>query len=307
MKIAVIGAGGVGGYFGARLQAAGEQVVFIQRGPHGEAMRHGGLSIASPAGDIELPAVRCQADARGIGPIDVVLVTVKADGTEAAGALAKQMLGPETMVISLQNGVENEDRLAAIVGADPVAGGTCYILSLIEAPGKIRHSIPLAKLIFGERDGITTPRAEAFRFACETAGIDVELRSDIDTAIWTKFTALCPHNGMTAVCRSPIGPIRDDPMCRAMLEAAAREVIALAHARGVTMPDDVIADPMFLFDRVPPAMTSSTLHDLTMGKPLEVDWLHGAVVRLGRAAGIATPVNDFIYAALKLHVAGNDE
>lgn len=304
MKIAIIGAGGVGGYFGARLQAGGQEVVFIQRGEHGRAMRAGGLSITSPAGDLDLPEVRCQEDAEGIGPVDVVLVTVKANGTEEAGALAKKMIGPETMVISLQNGVENEDRLAAIVGAGHVAGGTCYILSLIEEPGKITHSIPLAKLVFGEQDGITTPRSEAFRSACETAGIDVEMRDDIATAIWTKFTALCPHNGMTAVCRTAIGPIREDPECRALLEQAAAEVVALAQARGVTMPDDLIKDPMFLFDRVPATMTSSTLHDLSLGKPLEVDWLQGAMVRLGRDAGVPTPVNGFIYAALKLHVGG---
>jgi 2-dehydropantoate 2-reductase len=245
-----------------------------------------------------------ETDAGGVGPVDVVLVTVKATGTGAAGELAKKMLGPDTAVISLQNGVENEDRLAAIVGGEHVLGGTCYILSLIESPGKILHSIPLARLIFGEQNGITTPRAEAFRSACETSGIDTVLSDDIASAIWTKFTALCPHNGMTAVCRKPIGPIRDDPDCRGLLAAAAREVIALAEARGVTMPDDVVADPLFLFDRVPAEMTSSTLYDLEHGKPLEVDWLHGAMVRLGREAGVATPVNGFIYCALKLHVGG---
>jgi len=306
MKIAVIGAGGVGGYFGARLQAAGEDVIFIQRGAHGEAMRANGLSVTSPSGDISLPTVRAQADAVGIAPVDVVLITVKSNHTDAAGALAKQMLGPETAVISLQNGVENEDRLAGILGADHMVGGLCYILSLIEAPGRIQHLTPIARIIFGELDGKPTPRCEAFLAACKNAEIDTELTEDIHAAIWTKFTALCPHNGMTALTRMPIGPIRDDSDCRLMLERAAREVIALAKARGVTLPAEVVADPMFLYDRVPPDMTSSTLYDLTHGKPLEVDWLNGAVVRLGREAGVDTPINHAIYAGLKLHAAGSD-
>lgn len=304
MKIAVIGAGGVGGYFGARLQAAGEDVVFIQRGAHGEAMAASGLSVTSPHGDVQLPKVRVQTGAEGIGPVDVVLITVKSNHTVEAGQLAKQMSGPETAVISLQNGVENEDRLAGIVGSEPIVGGLCYILSLIESPGQIQHLTPVARIIFGELDKKRTPRCEAFLAACENAKIDTELADDIHAAIWTKFTALCPHNGMTALTRTAIGPIRDDPFCREMLERAAREVIALATARGVAMPEDVIADPMFLYDRVPADMTSSTLYDLTHGKPLEVEWLNGAVVRLGREAGIDTPINHAIYAGLKLHAAG---
>ncbi len=304
MKIAVIGAGGVGGYFGARLQASGADVVFIQRGEHGAAMRASGLTVTSQLGDIALPDVHCQPDARGVGPVDVVLVTVKSNHTDQAGLLAKDMLGPDTAVITIQNGVENEDRLADIVGSDHVVGGLCYILSLIEAPGRIQHLTPLARIIFGELDGRRSARCEAFLEACETAQIDVELTDDVHAAIWTKFTALCPHNGMTALTRMPIGPIREDPDCRSMLEQAAREVIALATARGVKMPDDVVSDPMFLYDRVPAEMTSSTLYDLTHGKPLEIDWLNGAIVRLGRKAGIPTPVNHCIYAGLKLHAAG---
>ena len=306
MRIAVIGAGGVGGYFGARLQAAGEDVAFVQRGEHGAAMRREGLRIASPLGDLVLPEVSVVApeDAARAGPVDFALIAVKSIHTDAAADAAAALLGPETAVLSLQNGVENEDRLAARLGADRVLGGLCYILALIEAPGRIRHGMRTARIEFGERDGAPRPRAEAFRHACENAGIDVALVADVEAAIWTKFTLLCAHNGMTALARAPIGPIRDDPDGRATLEECARETMAVAAARGVALDPAVIADPMFLFYRTPADMTSSTLYDLEHGKPLEIDWLNGAVARLGREAGVATPVNRCIYAALKPRAAG---
>ena len=306
MKIAVIGAGGVGGYFGARLQAAGEDVTFVQRGEHGAAMRRDGLAVASPLGDLALPhvAVVGPGEAASIGPVDLVLVAVKSIHTDAAADAAAAMLGPDTAVLSLQNGVENEDRLAAQLGAGRVLGGLCYILALIDAPGRIRHGMRTARIEFGERDGRATARAEAFRAACANAGIDVVLADDVAAAIWTKFTLLCAHNGMTALARSPIGPIREDPDGRAVLEACARETMALAAARGVRLAPALVEDPMVLFDSVPADMTSSTLYDLEHGKPLEIDWLNGAVARLGREAGVPTPVNRCIYAALKPRAAG---
>jgi 2-dehydropantoate 2-reductase len=303
MRIAVIGAGGVGGYFGARLAAAGEEVTFIQRGAHLEAMRSG-LSVTSPLGDVTLAEVRAQGDAAGVGPRDVILVTVKSNHTDEAGALARAMLGPGTAVISLQNGVENEARLAAIVGAEHVVGGVAYLLSVIEAPGRIRHTGTMARIVFGELDGRASARCEAFRAACAYAGIDVELSGDIEAALWAKFAVLCPHTGMTALTRLPIGPLREDPDCRALLERGVGEVIAVAEARGVALPEALRAEPMAFFDRVPAEMTSSMHHDLTSGKPLEVEWLSGAVVRLGREAGVETPVNHFLYACLKPHAAG---
>ncbi len=306
MKIGVIGAGGVGGYFGARLQAAGEEVVFVQCGAHGAAMRRDGLKIASPLGDCALPevAVVAPGEAAAVGPVDLVLIAVKSIHTDEAAEVAAAMIGPHTAVLSLQNGVENEDRLAARLGPECVLGGLCYILALIEAPGLVRHGMKTARIEFGERDGQASERAESFRRACENAGIEVVLTSDVEAAIWTKFTLLCAHNGMTALARAPIGPIRADPDGRAVLEICARETMAVAAARGVTLDPALVEDPMFLFDRVPADMTSSTLYDLEHGKPLEIDWLNGAVVRLGREAGIPTPVNRCIYAGLKLHVAG---
>jgi len=248
--------------------------------------------------------VDARADAAGVGPVDVVLVTVKSNHTEAAAESLKSMLAPGTAVISLQNGVENEDRIEAVVGPGHVLGGVAYILSLIEAPGRIRQTGPNARIVFGERDGRITPRAEAFRDACAKAGIDVELTDNVDSALWAKFVVLCPHNGMTALTRMPIGPIREDPDCRMILERATAETMALARARGVTLPEALVAQPMGFFDKVPAAMTSSMHHDVTHGKPLELEWLNGAVVRLGRESGVETPVNHFIYAGLKLHAAG---
>ena len=306
MKIGVIGAGGVGGYFGARLQAAGEEVVFVQRGEHGAAMRARGLRVTSPLGDLALPDVTVldPAEAGAAGPVDLALVTVKSIHTESAAEAAAAMTGPRTAVLSLQNGVENEDLLAARLGAGRLLGGLCYILSLIESPGVIRHGMKTARIEFGERSGGGSARVEAFRRACENAGIDAVVMDDVDAAIWTKFTMLCAHNGMTALARAPIGPIREDADGRAVLEACARETMALAAARGVTLDDALAADPMVLLDRTPWEMTSSTLYDLEHGKPLEIDWLNGAVARLSREAGLAAPVNRCIYAALKPWAAG---
>lgn len=304
MRIAVIGAGGVGGYFGGRLAASGCEVVFVQRGPHLAAMKSRGLEIISDHGDLSLAQVAATDDPARIGEVDFVLVTVKSGATDTAATMARTMLGPRTAVLSLQNGVENEARLAAILGAGPVMGGVAYILSLIEAPGVIRQSGPLARLVFGERDGRKTARAGAFLAACENAGIDAELTDNVEAALWAKFIVLCPHNGMTALTRLAIGPIRDDPDCRALLLAATDEVVAVARAKGIALEDSLIAASMTRFDRMPADMTSSMHYDLTHGKPLELDWLNGAVVRMGRECGIATPVNDFIYAALKLHRNG---
>jgi len=307
MRIAVIGAGGVGGYFGARLAAAGEEVIFVQRGPHLAAMKDQGLTVRSPLGDVSLSRPQAVDGTEGLGPVDIVLVTVKSNNTEAAGALAKPLLGPETAVISLQNGVENEDRLAAIVGPEHVMAGTAYILSLVEAPGVIVHGGRTARLVFGERGAAAagkSARGEAFLEACRRAGIDAELSEAIESALWAKFAVLCPHNGMTALTRLPIGPIREDPDCRAVLLQATEEGMALADRRGIALPPTLRDDPMGFIDGLPPEMTSSMHYDITHGRPLELEWLNGAIVRLAREVDLAAPANRFIYAGLKLHAAG---
>ena len=304
MKIAVIGAGGVGGYFGARLAAAGNDVTFVQRGPHLEAMRANGLRLASPLGDVELPTVMATDNSADIGPVDVVLVAVKSGHTEQAAESIKALLGPETAVITLQNGIENEDRLVAVLGPDHVMGGAAYILSLIEAPGIIRHSGQNARIIFGELDGALSPRARAFHGVCQAAGIDAHLSADIWTDLWAKFVFLCPHNGLTALTRLPIGRVREDPECREILRQATQECHALAEARGIDLPAASRDDPMARYDALPHDMTSSMHYDVTHGKPLELEWLNGAVVRMGRENGVAVSVNQVIYAALRPWVDG---
>lgn len=300
MRIAVIGAGGVGGYFGGRLAAAGNDVVFVQRGPHFQAMRDNGLKIISEHGNLDLPTVTVAEHCDGIDPVDIVLVTVKSGDTSAAAELIAPLINDQTGVISLQNGIENETHLAQHLGTNAVMGGVAYILSLISKPGVIQQSGPLARIVFGEMDGTISARAERFLQACQSAGIDVELSADIVSALWAKFIILCPHNGMTALTRMPIGPIRDDPDCRPLLVAATEEVIALAKAMRIPLDDEVVTAAKTRFDAMPAAMTSSMHYDVTHGKPLELDWLNGAVVRLADQAGIKTPVNRFIYAGLKL-------
>ena len=300
MKIAVIGGGGVGGYFGARLAAAGEDVSFIQRGPHLRAMHEKGLRVESEGGDVSLPSVKATENAEEIGPVDIVLIAVKSGQTEAAARLCKPLLDEETGVISLQNGVENEPKLVDWIGRKHVLGGVVYILSLIKSPGLIRHSGQMARLLFGELDGSDTKRCHSFLASCRNAGIDVQFTSDIEAELWEKFVFLCPHNGMTALTRSPIGLVRDDPDCRRLLEGAAREVICLAKAYGIGIRSHQVATYMTRFDNLPAEMTSSMHYDVVHGKTLELDWLNGAVGRLGRAKGVATPINDFIYTALKL-------
>ena len=304
MKIAVIGAGGVGGYFGARLAAAGEDVSFIQRGAHFLAMREKGLRVDSKLGNIALNTVKVTEDASEIGPVDIVLVAVKSAQTEAAATLCKPLLGLNTGIISLQNGVENEERLSEKIGRDHVLGGVVYILSLIEAPGIIQHSGEMARLEFGELDGSESKRGHAFLSACHRASIEVELTSNIYTSLWRKFIFLCPHNGLTALTRSAIGRVREDPDCRALLEQAVLEVIELAAAKGIDVTSTDVSSYMDRYDGLPESMTSSMHYDVINGKPLELDWLNGAVVRLARAHGISTPVNQFIYAALKLFRSG---
>ena len=306
MKIVVIGAGGVGGYFGARLAAAGEDVSFVQRGAHLRSMQKNGLRVESTHGDISLKTVKVTENPAEIGAADIVLIAVKSGQTEEAAELCKPLLGPETGVITLQNGVENESQLVERLGREHVLGGVVYILSLIMSPGVIRHSGQLARLLFGELDGSDSKRGRLFLTSCLNASIDAQFTNNIEAELWAKFVFLCPHNGMTALTRSPIGLVRNDPDCRELLEAAAREVMAVANAHGINIASGGISNFMNRFDNLPAEMTSSMYHDVVNGKPLELDWLNGSVVRLGRGHDVATPVNEFIYVALKLLRAGRD-
>ena len=304
MKIAVMGTGGVGGYFGGRLAASGQDVTFIARGDHLRAIRELGLLVRSHRGDFRVAPAQATDDPAAVGPVDAVMFCVKVWDTEAAAELVRPMVARDTGIVSFQNGVDNEERLAAILGPEHVLGGVAYVMSGVAEPGVIQQSGPMAKLVFGELHGIVTPRAEALLAACHGAGIEAELTAEVHRALWTKFLFLCALSGMTTLARSPIGPILQDPDTRQMFIDCMREVEAVARARGIDLPPDILEEQTAFADSRPPEFTSSMYLDLERGNRMELEWLSGAVVRLGRELGVPTPVNQLIYAALKLYAGG---
>jgi 2-dehydropantoate 2-reductase len=303
MKIVVVGAGGVGGYFGGRLAASGADVTFLARGAHLDAMRSRGLTIESPKGDAHVPNVKAAADPRAIGPADVVLFTVKLYDAESAAALLPPLVGAETIVLPFQNGVEAVGLVSRAVGRAHSGGGTAYVAAVIAEPGVIRHSA-MDRLIFGELDGTRSARLERLLAACGPAGFQATLSEKIDVEIWTKFVRLTVLSGLTAVTRCPLGPIVSDPDLFAMLRRAAQESLAVARASGVDVPDRVVDDLERSYATLPPHMKSSMLEDLERGRRLELPWLSGAVSRIGRELGVDTPTHTFIATVLKPFVNG---
>jgi 2-dehydropantoate 2-reductase len=299
MRIAVFGTGGVGGYFGGRLAASGADVSFIARGPHLEAIRANGLKVTSELGDVLVKPARATDKPAELGPVDAVLFAPKLYDCESAAEAAKPLVGPNTVVISVLNGVDATDRMIPILGREHVAGGVVYISAAIAAPGVVAHYGRNAQMAFGELDGGGSERLQRFLAACEKAGIDAKLRENIQWWIWSKFAMLAPFAAATAMTRQPIGPIRSDPDGRRLLTDAIAEVAAVAKARGVDLGADAVERTMKNVDAVPPTMKASMLFDLERGNRLEVEWLSGAVWRLGREAGIDTPVHRVAYAALK--------
>jgi 2-dehydropantoate 2-reductase len=303
MRVAVIGAGGVGGYFGARLAAAGASVAFVARGTHLAAIRAGGLRLESPKGDLHLREVVATDAPSSIGSVDVVLLTVKMYDLDTASAMLAPLIGPDTVVVTLQNGVEAVDIVARHVGAAHVAGGVAYVAAVIAAPGVIRHTA-LDALIFGEVDGRPSTRLAALEVMCRRAGFNARLSDQILVDVWAKFARLSVFSAMTAVTRSPMGAIRADPDLYAMLNAGCEETIAVGRAHGVQLPVSLMDDIRAMVDGLPYEAKASMLEDLERGKRLELPWLSGAVVRLGEAVGVPTPIHRFIAAVLKPHMHG---
>lgn len=303
MRIAFIGAGGVGGYFGARLIAAGEDVTFIARGAHLAAMQKSGLRIESPKGNLHLREVKATADITSVEQVDVVFLTVKMYDLEQAAASVLPLVGPHTAVITLQNGVEAVDIVANSVPAQNVVGGVAYVAAVIAEPGLIRHT-SLDALIFGELDGRRSERLLALEAACGRGGFGARVSDNIGVDLWAKFARLSVFSGMTAVTRSPIGVLRDDPELYTMLQAACEETISVGRARGVALPGALMGEIEQMVRALPHHAKASMLEDLERGKRLELPWLSGAVVRLGKAAGVATPIHSFIATVLKPHVNG---
>jgi 2-dehydropantoate 2-reductase len=307
MRIAVMAAGAVGGYFGARLAQAGHEVAFVARGRQLEALRARGLRVYSPLGDVHLPDIEVTGEPAGIGAVDLVLFTVKLWATMEAADAIKPLLGGNTAVVSFQNGVVKDDILRQALGAEHIIGGVCYIAATIAEPGVIRHSGTLAKLVFGEYDGSPSRRVRQFRDACADAGIDAEISDRIEQAIWEKFVFLVGVSGTTSLARSAIGPIRSHPRSRAFLHDVMEEVVQVARAQGVPLPADYADERLAFVDQLPTSMTSSMYHDLEQGNRLEVDWLSGDVVERGTRLGVATPGNRAISDILSIYSGGSHD
>jgi 2-dehydropantoate 2-reductase len=304
MRIAVIGAGGVGGYFGARLAQAGHEVTFVARGKHLAAMRERGLAIESPRGDALIPTPGATDDPAAVAPCDVVMFCVKLWDVERAGAAIAPLVAKGGVVIPFQNGVDTAAILQRLLGAEHVLGGVAYIAATIREPGVIAHTGTMAKLVVGAFEGGNAPAAGAFRDACAGAGIDAELAPDLQRALWEKFCFLSAVSGTTSLARQPLGVVRSDPDLRHAFEAAMREVWHLGRARGVTLADDFIARQMAFLDTLPEQMRSSMLNDLVAGNRLEAPWLSGAVARMAAESQTSAPVNATMYAAMKPYIGG---
>ena len=304
MRIAVMAAGAVGGYFGARLAQAGHEVAFVARGRQLEALRADGLRVESALGDMQLPSVEATGEPAKVGPVDLVLFSVKLWDTLEAAEAIKPLLGAGTAVVSFQNGVVKDDILRQALGAGHVIGGVCYIAATVAEPGIIRHSGTIQKLVFGEYDGSPSPRVRQFRDACAGSGIDAEISDRIEQAIWEKFVFLVGLSGTTGLARSPIGPIRDHPRSRAFLRDVMEEVVRVARAQGVPLPADYADERLAFTDTLPATMTSSMHHDLENGNRLEVPWLSGDVVERGARLGVPTPCNRAIFDILSIYSAG---
>ena len=306
MKIAVMGSGGLGGYFGARLAAGGADVTFIARGTHLAAMQERGILVQGPE-PIHVPKIRAVNDPATVGCSDVIIFAVKLWDTDEALRLIAPMVGPETTIISFQNGVLKDDYLRVAYGPTRIMGGVCYVATTIDRPGVIRQTGPMQRLIFGEFDGTRSPRAEALLEACLKGGINAEISADIRRDIWQKYVFLVGLSGTTTTMRSRIGPIRSNPQTRAFLLDVMREVVAVGRAHGVDLDEDYAEQRLKFADGVAYDMTSSMHHDLERGNRLEVRWLSGGVVSLGEQVSVATPLNRAIHDILVLQADGRPE
>jgi 2-dehydropantoate 2-reductase len=298
MRVAVFGTGGVGAYFGARLAEVGNEVVFVARGAHLEAIRANGLRVDSVLGDMLVRPAVASASAADVGPVDVVLLGVKTWQVASIVPALEPLLGPETLIVPLQNGVETADLLAAELGVEHVAGGVCGGFCFIVAPGHVKHIGGITFIKFGELDGAKSARVERLRAEFAKANVDASVPDDIRVALWEKLMLVVPFGSIGAVSRAPIGVIMKTPETRALLVAGMREIAAVAAAKDVALSPATFERTLELLDATTPTGTSSLQRDVAAGKPSELDAWTGAVVRLGTALGVPTPLHAFLYAAL---------
>jgi 2-dehydropantoate 2-reductase len=299
MRVAVFGAGGAGGYFGGRLAQAGEEVIFIARGEHLRALQAGGLRVESIKGDFQINPVQATDDPAEVGTVDFVLLGVKAWQVPEAALALRPLVGPQTAVVPLENGVEAPEQLAAELGQEHVLGGLCQIVSFLVEPGHLRHTGIDPLIAFGEMDGEKSRRVENLRAAFErTSGVRVETPEDIRLAMWNKFLFIAAFSAVGAVTRAPAGGMRRLPQTRHLLQQALEEIAAVGRARGMNLGEADVVRTMAFVDTLPEETTASMQRDILAGKPSELEAQTGAVVRMGAEVGVPTPANDFLYAAL---------
>jgi 2-dehydropantoate 2-reductase len=306
MRIAIMAAGGVGGYLGARLVAGGFDVSFIARGSHLGAMKKNGLQLESALGDLDLKDITVTDNPAEIGPVDIVIFTVKLWDNDTAAEMCKPLISDQTAVITFQNGIESIDTLAGILGKSHAVGGAAYISAAIAAPRKIRHVGNAAKFVIGEPDGTPSDRLKSFIDICQQSDIDMSMAENILRVLWEKFTFFAPVSGVTSASRSTLGVAFGDPEMRQIIQAAMQEVISLGQAKGIDLSENSIEPQMAFGDSLPAETRTSVLRDLEDGNRLEIPWLVGAVHRLGVEMGIETPVSSTLYSVLKPHVDGSD-
>jgi 2-dehydropantoate 2-reductase len=306
MRIAIMGAGGVGSYFGARLAGSGEDVTFIARGQHLTALRERGMSVKSPHGDLRLETVAATDDPNTVGHVDVVLLTVKLYDLYNACTVIAPMVGPTTMIVPVQNGVSAVDIICSRFDHRHVVGGLVFVASFVVAPGEVEHKTELHRLVFGEMDGTLSDRVLAFRDAGQRAGFDAEASENIESEWWNKFALLGGISPVTSLSRQTVGAITANENLHEVARQSIAEVVAVGRAKGVVLAPDLVESTLALNAKYDPDAKNSMLLDLEAGKPLEHEWLSGEILRLGRQFGIPTPFHEIAYALLKPFAAGND-
>ena len=300
MRIAIMGAGGVGGYYGGLLARAGHEVIFIARGEHLRAIRADGLRVRSVHGDFEVRPAHATDDPAQVGPVDLTIFTVKTYDIEAAAKLMRPLVGEQTAILPLQNGVESAARLSRYWGNRAVLGGLTQLVAYVAEPGVIRQESQFRKIVLGELDGRRSERAEAICEALKQSGADAEITQTIEKALWTKLLFIASFAGLSSVTRSPAGPLLAGDESRLLLHRAMREVYDAARAKGIPMEADVVEKTMAFAAKLEPTTTPSMQRDVVAGRPTEYDAINGAAVRAGRETGVPTPVHEFIWACLKV-------
>ena len=305
MKIATMATGGIGGFLAVRLAKAGHEVATIARGAHLAAIRENGLTLEASDGTVTARPWKAIDDPAEVGPVDAIIFGVKGNDVESAAEACRPMLGPETVVVPFLNGVEAAECLAAVLPPDNIGNGVAYISTTITAPGVIKQTGAFNTFVFAERDSTTSPRIQALRDAINEAGSKAPPTEDIDRELWKKFVLFAAVSGITAAARCTMGDIANNEALGEVFRAAVAETVALGKARGVDLPETIADDTWATVQQMPPMMRASTAIDLEKGRPLEIDWLSGAVDRLSKAAGLDAPVNRMLWALLSPHRDGH--